>query len=37
MELNCVVIDDEPQAVELLKNYIARTPFLNFAQDIPTA
>ena len=30
MELNCVVIDDEPQAVELLKNYIARTPFLKF-------
>lgn len=29
MQLNCVVIDDEPQAVELLKNYISRTPYLN--------
>ena len=30
MELNCIVIDDEPQAVELIKNYISRTPFLKF-------
>lgn len=29
MELNCVIIDDEPQAVELIKNYISRTPSLN--------
>lgn len=28
MELNCVIIDDEPQAVELIKNYISRTPSL---------
>lgn len=28
MELNCVIIDDEPQAVELIKNYISRTPNL---------
>ncbi len=28
MELNCVIIDDEPQAVELIKNYISRTPYL---------
>ena len=32
MELNCVIIDDEPQAVELLKNYISRTPYLTLTE-----
>lgn len=27
--LNCIVIDDETHAIELLKTYIERTPFLN--------
>lgn len=31
MKLNCVIIDDEPQAVELIKNYISRTPYLTLA------
>jgi len=30
MELRCIAIDDEPQAVELIKTYISRTPFLKF-------
>ncbi len=30
MDLSCVVIDDEPQAVELIKTYISRTSFLKF-------
>ncbi|MBQ7421454.1 MAG: response regulator transcription factor, partial [Prevotella sp.] len=29
MTLNCVIIDDEPLAAELLTNYGQRTPFLN--------
>jgi two-component system, LytTR family, response regulator len=27
--LNCIIIDDETHAIELLKNYIEKTPFLN--------
>ena len=29
MNLNCVIIDDEPLAQELLKSYVEKTPFLN--------
>lgn len=29
MILNCVIIDDEPLAQELLKSYVEKTPFLN--------
>ena len=32
MELNCVIIDDEPQAVALIKNYISRTPYLRLVE-----
>lgn len=28
MKLRCVIIDDEPLAIELLKLYVAKTPFL---------
>ena len=28
MDLNCMIIDDEPLAVELLESYVRRTPFL---------
>ena len=28
MDLNCLIIDDEPLAVELLESYVRRTPFL---------
>lgn len=30
--MKCVVIDDEPFALELIKDYIQRTPFLTLAQ-----
>lgn len=29
MELNCLIVDDEPLALDLLEAYIKRTPFLN--------
>ena len=28
MNLNCLVVDDEPLALELMKSYVGRTPFL---------
>lgn len=28
MTLNCIIIDDEPLAIELLKRYVEQTPFL---------
>lgn len=31
MKLRCVVIDDEPLAVELLESYVRKTPFLDLA------
>lgn len=31
MKLRCVVIDDEPLAVELLESYVRKTPFLELA------
>jgi DNA-binding LytR/AlgR family response regulator len=35
--LKCVIIDDQPQAVQVLKNYIKRTPFLEFSGAFPDA
>lgn len=29
MTLNCIIIDDEPLALDLLESYVAKTPFLN--------
>lgn len=29
MELNCLIVDDEPLALDLLEVYVKRTPFLN--------
>ncbi len=29
--LKCVIVDDEPLAVKMLENYVARTPFLSLA------
>ena len=29
MNLNCIIIDDEPLAAELLASYVRKTPFLN--------
>lgn len=37
MVLNCVIIDDEPLARELLKSYVERTPFLNLAGSYDSA
>ena len=31
MILNCIIIDDEPLAAELLASYVERTPFLNLS------
>ena len=35
--LTCIVIDDEPLALELLADYVARTPFLTLAGKYPHA
>lgn len=29
MNLNCLIVDDEPLALELMKSYVERTPFLH--------
>lgn len=29
MTLNCIIVDDEPLALELLRSYVEKTPFLN--------
>lgn len=29
--LTCIIVDDEPSAVSVLKNYVAKTPFLTLA------
>lgn len=31
MELNCIIVDDEPLALDLLEEYIRRTPYLHLA------
>lgn len=31
MKLNCIAIDDEPKALDILKEYIEKIPFLNLA------
>lgn len=31
MELNCIIVDDEPLALDLLESYVAKTPFLYLA------
>ena len=28
MNLNCIIVDDEPLALDLLETYVRRTPFL---------
>jgi DNA-binding LytR/AlgR family response regulator len=35
--MKCVVIDDQPQAVQLLKNYIKKISFLEFSGAFPDA
>ena len=29
MRLNCVIVDDEPLAIKLMKSFVERTPFLD--------
>lgn len=36
-KLNCVVVDDEPLAIELMKSYITRTPFLDYINGCSSA
>lgn len=31
MELNCIIVDDEPLALDLLEEYVRRTPYLKLA------
>lgn len=31
MELNCLIVDDEPLALDLMESYVKRTPFLSLA------
>ncbi|MCD8262608.1 MAG: LytTR family DNA-binding domain-containing protein [Bacteroides sp.] len=37
MILNCAIIDDEPLALDLLKSYVAKTPFLKLTGRYPNA
>ena len=37
MHLNCVVIDDEPNALALIKKYVSKIPFLNLTQSLSDA
>ncbi len=37
MKLKCVIIDDEPLAIDLLKSYVEKTPFLELAGTFDNA
>jgi len=37
MKLKCIIIDDEPLAVDLLKSYVIQTPFLELAGTFSNA
>jgi len=37
MNLKCVIIDDEPLAIDLLKSYVLKTPFLELAGTFDNA
>ena len=36
-KLRCCVIDDEPLALELIKSYVEKTPFLELVDAFPSA
>ena len=37
MKLNCIIVDDEPLALDLLENYVQRTPFLHLSGHFDNA
>lgn len=37
MTLNCLIVDDEPLALELLESYVSRTPFLHLVAKCDSA
>ena len=37
MILNCIIIDDEPLALELIKSYVLKTPFLKLVGEYSSA
>lgn len=37
MELNCIVVDDEPLALGLIESYVKKTPFLNLVGSYSSA
>ncbi len=37
MNLNCIAVDDEPLALELIENYISKVPFLNLVAGCRSA
>lgn len=36
MNITCAIIDDEPLAIDLLKSYVLRTPFLKLENNFQT-
>jgi len=37
MNINCIAIDDEPLALELIEDYCTKIPYLNFVKSFPKA
>ncbi len=37
MKLNCIIVEDEPLAAEILAEYVAETPFLHLVEVCPDA
>jgi DNA-binding LytR/AlgR family response regulator len=37
MKINCIAVDDEPLALEIVKDYCAKVPFLNLIQTFDNA
>jgi two-component system, LytTR family, response regulator len=37
MKINCIAVDDEPLALEIIKEYCAKVPFLNLMQSFDNA
>ena len=37
MKINCIAVDDEPLALEIIKDYCAKVPFLKLVQTFDNA